>query len=91
MDLNLGWQRKRLFLGVAFLTMFFAGSTVGVYQSYHYTESVEFCGLVCHHVMSPEYTAYQHSSHARVLCAECHIGPGAEWYVKSKMSGLQQV
>lgn len=90
-DLNLAWQRKRIFLGVAFLSLFFGASAVGVYQSYHYTESREFCGLVCHHVMKPEYTAYQHSPHARVLCTECHIGSGAEWYVKSKMSGLRQV
>lgn len=90
-NLNLKWQRRRLFFGVALMGLFFGGSAVGVYQSYHYTESQEFCGLVCHHVMEPEYTAYQHSPHARVLCTECHIGSGADWYVKSKMSGLRQV
>ena len=26
-----------------------------------------------------------------MACAECHIGEGADWYVKSKMSGLRQV
>ena len=35
--------------------------------------------------------AYQHSPHARVSCVECHVGSGAEWYVKSKLSGLYQV
>lgn len=90
-DLNLPWQRQRIFLGVTLLSIFFAVSAVGVYQSYHYTESTEFCGLACHHVMSPEYTAYQHSPHARVKCVECHIGEGAEWYVKSKLTGLYQV
>ncbi len=90
-DLNLKWQRQRVLLGISMLTVFFTISAVGVYQSYHYTESQEFCGLVCHHVMKPEYTAYQHSPHARVLCVECHIGSGADWYVKSKMSGLRQV
>lgn len=91
LDLNVGWQRRRVLLGVSGLTIFFAVSAVGVYQSYHYTESTEFCGLACHHVMSPEYTAYQHSPHARVKCVECHIGAGAEWYVKSKLTGLHQV
>jgi len=90
-NLNVGWQRRRVLIGVSLLTVFFAVSAVGVYQSYHYTESQEFCGLVCHKVMKPEYTAYQHSPHARVLCVECHIGSGADWYVKSKMSGLRQV
>jgi hypothetical protein len=61
------------------------------YRAYHFTESVQFCGLVCHQVMKPEYTAYQHSPHARVACVQCHVGPGAGWFVRSKLSGLYQV
>ena len=64
---------------------------VGTYKGVEYMESVEFCGTVCHTVMQPEYTAHQRSPHARVACADCHIGPGADWFVKSKMSGLRQV
>jgi hypothetical protein len=41
--------------------------------------------------MKPEFTAYQWSPHARVACADCHIGPGASWFVKSKLSGVYQV
>jgi len=26
-----------------------------------------------------------------VACVDCHIGPGASWFVKSKLSGLRQV
>ncbi len=66
-------------------------SALGSYKAYHFTESVLFCGTLCHNVMNPEYTAYQASPHARVACAECHVGPGASWYVKSKLSGLYQV
>ena len=66
-------------------------SAVGSYQTFHYTESVEFCGKTCHDVMLPEYTAYQNSPHARVACVACHIGPGAGWWVKSKLSGAYQV
>jgi len=54
-------------------------------------DSVEFCGAVCHTVMQPEYTAYQQSPHSRVQCVECHIGPGASWFVKAKLDGLRQV
>ena len=61
------------------------------YEGYHYTDSTQFCGQVCHQVMRPEFTAYQNSPHARVTCAECHIGPGASWFVKSKISGVRQV
>ena len=62
-----------------------------IYEAYHFTESDFFCGAVCHTVMDPEYTAYQRSSHAKVGCVSCHIGSGAEWYVKAKLSGLRQV
>ncbi|OFX17583.1 MAG: cytochrome C [Bacteroidetes bacterium GWA2_31_9] len=74
------------------VTVFFVLFTViGSYKGFHYTESVEFCGTLCHEVMEPEYVAYQYSSHARVKCAECHVGEGVDFYVKSKMSGLRQV
>ena len=66
-------------------------SSVGSYEAFHYTESVEFCGKLCHKVMAPEYTTYHGSSHERVACVECHVGSGASWYVKSKLSGLYQV
>jgi nitrate/TMAO reductase-like tetraheme cytochrome c subunit len=66
-------------------------STLGSFEAYHITESVEFCGTLCHKVMEPEHTAYQNSPHANVLCVECHVGSGASWYVKSKISGLHQV
>ena len=66
-------------------------STLGSFEAYHLTESVEFCGTLCHKVMEPEFTAYGNSPHANVTCVECHVGSGASWYVKSKLSGLYQV
>jgi len=66
-------------------------SSIGSYEAFHYTESVEFCGKLCHKVMEPEYATYHGSSHERVACVECHVGSGASWYVKSKLSGLYQV
>jgi hypothetical protein len=83
-------QRNILVTGVvAFLFLVITG--VGSYRTYHFTESVEFCGQTCHTVMKPEFTAYQTSPHARVACVQCHIGPGADWFVKSKLSGAYQV
>jgi len=66
-------------------------SVFGSFEAYEATESVAFCGATCHTVMQPEYVTYQHSPHARVRCVDCHVGPGADWYVKSKLSGLYQV
>ncbi len=71
------------------LVLFLLG--FGSYQSYQATESPGFCGQLCHSVMHPEWTTYQISSHARVACVECHIGAGADWFVKSKIDGLRQV
>ena len=90
-DLNHKRARKWLLVATALITVFVSISAVGGYQAYHFTESVEFCGQACHDVMVPEYTAYQQSPHARVACVECHIGAGAEWYVKAKLTGLHQV
>lgn len=83
--------RKLVFLGV-FLTcvnLFVVG--VLAYSGYHYMESNAFCGEVCHVPMTPEYTAYQNSAHSRVNCVGCHIGSGASWFVKSKISGARQL
>ncbi len=65
--------------------------SVVAYEGVHYTESVPFCGQVCHEVMEPEFAAYSDSPHSRVACVKCHIGPGASWFVKSKLSGVRQV
>jgi hypothetical protein len=75
-------------VGTILLLMF---SAFGSFKAYEYTDSDQFCGTVCHKVMEPEYTAYQYSPHARVGCVKCHIGSGAEWYVRSKFSGAYQV
>ncbi|MCB2206484.1 NapC/NirT family cytochrome c [bacterium] len=90
-DLNEPTHRAAVMVFVVGTMLLIVVSAAGTYQAYNYSESVEFCGEVCHEVMHPEYMAYQHSPHARVLCAECHIGEGADWFVKAKISGAYQV
>ena len=76
------------------LFLMFAGAigiillVVGGYQLIEFTDSTAFCGQLCHGVMDPEYTAYKASPHSRVTCAECHVGSGADYLVKSKISGI---
>jgi len=91
--IDLARPRDRRLIGVFLLgaLAFLFISAVGSYETYHYTESVQFCGQACHVPMKPELVTYEHSPHARVSCVECHIGPGAEWYVRSKFSGAYQV
>jgi nitrate/TMAO reductase-like tetraheme cytochrome c subunit len=90
-DLNDRRNRNAFFIFATGTSLLLFFSAIGSYMAYNYTDSVEFCGRLCHTVMKPEYTAYQHSPHARIACVECHVGPGASWYVRSKLSGLYQV
>ena len=90
-DLNIPGHRNATFIFIFGTAIFLFLSAVGSYEAFHYTESVSFCGETCHNVMIPEFTAYQTSPHARVKCVECHVGEGADWYMRSKLSGLRQV
>src|SRR5215471_2072982 len=90
-DLNNPAQRSTAAFVLSFTVAFTLISAVGSYKAYQFTDSVSFCGQLCHSVMHPEFVAYQASPHARVACVECHVGSGANWYVKSKLSGARQV
>ncbi len=90
-DLNDPSRRRHFIWVAAFFILFFLLSSVGGYRAYHFSDSVTFCGKACHEVMEPEFTTYSNSPHARVACVACHIGPGADWFVRSKLSGMYQV
>ena len=90
-DFNRSTHRNAALVFLTGTIVFLVVSAVGSYGAFHYSESVAFCGTTCHSVMEPEHTTYQNSPHARVSCAECHVGAGADWYVRSKLSGLYQV
>ncbi|HEB70487.1 MAG TPA: cytochrome C [Desulfobulbus sp.] len=93
LQLDLSNPKHRFFL-IGFVVLTVVNMVIlGVvgYEGYHFTDSPYFCGMVCHRVMAPEYTAYLRSPHSRVSCVECHIGPGAQWFVRAKLSGLRQV
>jgi hypothetical protein len=87
-DLNVDRTRALVvvFSGATMLNMVILA--IATYKSVEVMETVSFCGMSCHSVMNPEYTTYQRSPHSRVAC---HIGPGAGWFVKSKLSGSWQL
>ncbi len=87
---NREFRRLVVFIGVVTLANVIIGGNF-TYSAVNYMDSVNFCGQSCHTVMKPEFTAYQDSPHFRVKCVECHIGAGASWFVKSKISGVRQV
>jgi len=84
-------DRRKLALFAVVSTIFLICTAMGSYQTYHMSESVEFCGETCHTPMHPEFTAYQNSPHARVACVECHVGSGAKAYVAAKWNGVHQM
>jgi len=91
LDLNEPHARRAFFIFLSLMFLFISASAFGSYKAYEYSDSVAFCGKTCHEPMKPEYVAYLASPHARVRCVDCHVGPGAEWYVRSKLSGAYQL
>jgi len=91
LDLNVPQHRAAVEYVSIVTIVFFLFTAYGSYQTFEWTESVAFCGETCHTVMDPEYTSYQFSPHARVKCVDCHVGGGASWYIRSKLSGAYQV
>ncbi|HLG94301.1 MAG TPA: NapC/NirT family cytochrome c [candidate division Zixibacteria bacterium] len=91
LDLNRPDLRRRISWFVAVLAIFLSILSTSAYKAVEFMDSVTFCGKVCHEVMEPELVSYSQSPHSRVACVSCHIGPGAPWFVKSKISGVRQV
>jgi hypothetical protein len=90
-DLNRARTRQRLLVFTVLTAMNLVILALATYKGVETMDSTEFCGQACHSVMQPEFTAYQRSAHANVQCVGCHIGPGADWFVKSKLSGTWQL
>ncbi len=90
-DLNDPVQRRAAKIVVIIIFVLLPVVGVSSYHGYHYTDSAGFCSKACHAAMHPQATTYEYSAHARVACAECHIGTGASWFVRSKLSGTRQV
>lgn len=91
LNLNDPTQRRGVMVFSAVTAAILLLMTVTTWGAADFMESREFCGEVCHKVMQPEDAGHLASSHARVDCVSCHIGPGAPWLVKSKISGIKQV
>src|SRR5512146_3279390 len=58
LDLNVPSQRSGVAFFFSFTAVFISLSAVGSYRAYEFTDSVQFCGQLCHAVMTPEYTTY---------------------------------
>ena len=89
------WKNRQfrgllVFVGATTLANMIIGGHY-TFAAVEYMGSTTFCGQACHSVMAPEFAAYQDPPHFRVKCVDCHIGSGASWFVRSKLSGAGQV
>jgi nitrate/TMAO reductase-like tetraheme cytochrome c subunit len=90
-DLNVDRVRRNVLVFLLLSVVNVVILAAATYKGVEVMESTQFCGAACHSVMEPEFTTYKRSPHARVKCVECHIGEGANWFVKSKLSGSWQL
>ena len=64
--------------------------SLSAFVGVEYMDSARFCGLTCHTVMAPEYTAYL----VRLTAHRLHELPASArepWVVKAKVDGVRQV
>jgi hypothetical protein len=87
LDLNEPAHRRTAFIVLVLTLANVVIVSLAAYRGIEFMDSPTFCGEVCHEVMEPEFAAYQDGPHSRVACVQCHIGPGAPWFVRSKLSG----
>jgi nitrate/TMAO reductase-like tetraheme cytochrome c subunit len=91
LDLNTPRHRRA---ALAFLSLTLVNLLIvslAGFKGIEFMDSPQFCGQVCHTVMGPQYVASREGPHARVDCVDCHIGPGASWFVKAKVDGSRRV
>jgi nitrate/TMAO reductase-like tetraheme cytochrome c subunit len=89
-DLSQPKHRRNVLLGFVVLSLLGMGFLYGGLQAIHYAESSEFCGSLCH-PMSSEYVRYELSPHAKVECAQCHVGAGVNYFIQSKLDGARSL
>lgn len=86
--LTLRTRRGKL-VAVFLVAGFGSAITVGGVMAVQWTETADFCGRC--HTMDPELKAHAMSPHRELACAECHVEPGVEGWVKAKLNGTRQL
>ncbi len=89
-DLTQPKGRRKFFFALIVLTILGAGALYAGLQVFHWVESTEFCGALCH-PMNSVYVRYQSSPHANVDCVDCHVGGGVQYFVQCKFDGLRSL
>jgi hypothetical protein len=82
-------SRRGKFLALFLVSGFASALTVGGVVAVGWTETADFCGRC--HTMDPELKAHAISPHRELACAECHVEPGMEGWIRAKLNGTRQL
>jgi nitrate/TMAO reductase-like tetraheme cytochrome c subunit len=82
-------SRRGMLLIFLVVAGFASGLTAAAAGAVRWTETPDFCGRC--HTMDPELKAYAQSPHRDVACAECHVKPGVDGWIQSKLNGTRQL
>jgi hypothetical protein len=77
-NMNIKLGKRTLVLGtlttvLAVLAGVAIFGAIGI-KGWEYSNSNEFCAVMCHNVHPEEIAAHKQGAHARVNCVECHMG-----------------
>jgi nitrate/TMAO reductase-like tetraheme cytochrome c subunit len=81
--------RRGQLIAVFMVGAFAVAMTAGGVVALQWTETADFCGRC--HTMGPELKGHAISAHRELSCAECHVEPGIEGWVKAKINGTKQL
>ncbi|HYL39786.1 MAG TPA: NapC/NirT family cytochrome c, partial [Candidatus Binatus sp.] len=68
---------------------FAVAMTAGGVVALQWTETADFCGRC--HTMAPELKGHEISAHRELACADCHVEPGVQGWIKAKINGTKQL
>ena len=85
------WPRGRRgqLAALVMVAGFAVALTAGGVAALQWTETADFCGRC--HTMGPELKGHAISAHRELSCAECHVEPGIQGWVKAKINGTRQL
>jgi nitrate/TMAO reductase-like tetraheme cytochrome c subunit len=82
-------SRRGRLIAILLIAGFGSALTIGGAAAIQWTETADFCGRC--HTMGPELKAHEISPHRELACAECHVEPGVEGWIKAKINGTRQL
>lgn len=82
-------SRRGRLIAFALVAGFGGAVAIGGVAAVEWTDTADFCGRC--HTMGPELQGHELSPHRELGCAECHVEPGIEGWVKAKINGTRQL